>query len=731
MSRLININISFVPSAAYALVVHGIPIMKTACVIFQRFSVKFFYSIFFLTASHTLIVTADDSSSDSSAVKTYQAEEIIVRSTRIQSEAAQTPFPVAVLQHDQLQQQHHLTISDAVKNSSGISLVRDGAWETGISIRGMSRSNIVTLVDNTRIETANDIGGTLSLFNINDLERVEIVRSSGAALYGTGALGGVVQFVTRRAAFSQESQLSAEASSGISSVNNCASHYLAVEQSSNNIALRLSGGYRKADNVTTPAGVLFNSQFRNFNFSGSLEVKTFETHTLHFSYQRFQAENTGIPGGAPIVATATATYKFMNRELFGAEYVIPNISSSIQSFTARISRQNIIRNVEIIQTPVLTLTPHAIHSTTSVQIESGINPVENNSLVAGMEVWQRALESKRERINKTNSSITGERPVPQSQFLSAGIYVQDEWNILPEQLKLLAGARYDRIYINNDETKNSEYLISNGVLQTVPQNQVILWKKGTAENNSWSANGGVQYSLNANVDMTLLASTAFRSPSLEERYQFLDLGTVIRAGNPNLKPEQSIGLNGGFRFHADALTIQTDFFLNHLTGLVTDVPGMFENRPAYIKQNIGKARLYGYEISVEHLLASWSEVKAAISYVRGEDIQNHTNLPQIAPLHGSVECSAHLQSVGAAVISIEGSATQYYLASGELHRPGYAVFDFGVMSESIEINGCRLGMQGGIQNIFNKEYYNFLSTLRGNIKAEPGRNFYLSVAVSI
>ncbi len=680
-------------------------------------------------------IAADSRPKDTAIValqpKVYQSDDIVILSTRLSLEGVRTPFPALAMLPEDLVRHNNTTISDALRNVPGISLVRDGIWETSISMRGMSRSNIVTMVDNARIETANDISGALSLFNVHDLERIETIRSSGAVLHGTGALGGIVHLLTKRAAFTDEQQLHGEFSSEISGVNNCASQYLAVEGSSEHFAVRLSGGYRNADNTATPSGVIPNSQFTDMNLNGSLELRTTDSQTLHLTYQRSQAENTGIPGGSPIAAFASATYTLMQRDLFGLEYTIPNITPIFSSLIVRISQQNIIRNVEIIQSPTLTLTPHAIHSTASAQIESKINVAENNFLVFGVEVWQRTLESKREKINTANNTITGERPLPHSRFLSAGLYGQHEWQFAQDNGSLVVGARYDRIRIGNDETVNPEYIITNGILNTLPQHQTLLWKNGTANNESWSVNAGIQYSIHPDLDLLLLASTAFRSPSLEERFQYLTLGDGIHVGNPDLSPEQCISINSGFRWHADNVNVRGDLFLNRLRDLVSDVPGIFEGSAAFIKRNISKARLYGYELTAEHPVTNHSALKYSLSYVRGEDTGNRKNLPQIPPLHGSIELTAHYQNAGSLSVTSTFSTAQTMTALGETRSSGYSVFDIDAVTRSFTFAHFSFTARGGIQNIFNKAYHNHLSTLRGFVTSEPGRNFFLSLSLTL
>ena len=660
-----------------------------------------------------------------------RGDEVVVQSTRIATEGDNTPYVIDVALSDRLIRQAYVTVADALSEIPGVALVRDGTWETTVSIRGMSRSNIVTMVDNTRIETANDIAGGLSLFNLHDLERVELVKSSGSVLYGSGALGGVVHLITKRASFTEQQRTNAEIAGDVSSVDRGAGEYLALENSSDRYAVRMSGGYRSGGDTRTPEGLLPHSQFHDFSIVGSFALKTAGEQSLVASYQRSQAEDTGIPGGSPIAAAAAARYTLARRELFALDYAIPNLSSLISLVTLRASRQEIDRNVEIIQSPTVTVTPHAINTTTNVQGECLFSPSATFLLTAGAEAWERLLDSRRERFLAAKGQIIGDRPAPSSRYFSGGAYVQDEWQVVPDRLTLTSGARYDRIHVSNDETWNPEYVIAGGVRQTAPAGQQILWEGMSVANESWSADAGTRLAIVPSLHATFLVSTAFRSPSLEERYQFLDLGSVVVIGDPHLQPERSVALNAGLHWEGEALRMHADAFLNHLTDLVTTMPGVFEGRAANVNTNIGKARLYGYEFAGELRMSSWSVMKASLAYVRGEDTYHGSNLPQIAPLTGDVSFVGSFRSLGSVSVSCSSSATQNNLAAGELRTSGYAVVDVGVVSIPVEMREASVTVRAGVQNLFNKAYQNHLATLRGAVLCEPGRNFYLSAGFAI
>ena len=656
-----------------------------------------------------------------------QAEEVIVRSARAAVASGSTPFPVAVPAEEEFMRPALPTVPDALARVPGIALARDGSWATSLNVRGMGRSGVVTMIDNARMETSNDLAGPLSLITIHDLERVEVVKGPASSLDGTGALGGSVHFISKRPAFGDDAPLGAEYTADVGSVNNAAGQFLAVEGNAGRFAARVSGSRRTAGNTRTPDGILENSAFRDFSVSGALGVELNAGQSLFLIYQRVQAEDAGLPGGAPIALPARATYTLARRELTGLEYRLPNVSAVFPLLTVRISRQRIERNVEIIQNPSLTLTPHAIHTTNSAQGEVRLIPLTDVLITTGVEVWQRGLESWRERRQVTTGTITGERPLPLSTFLSAGVFVQGEWGILPDRLTATAGARHDWISVRNDEVWSPEYVIAGGVKQSPVPGSRMLWSSRSARDASWSANAGFLYRLSPGITFTGLCATAFRSPSLEERYDFIDLGTSVRLGNPELHAEQSVSVNAGIRIAHEDLRIRGDGFVNNLTDMVAELPGTFEGRKAYIRENIGKARLYGYELSVEQQLASWCIASGTLAAVRGEDLLAHTDLPQIPPWSGTVSLGGMLRDVGTLSFSAAWAARQGRTGGDESVTPGYVVVDADLSTMAVSCAGASLMLRAGVRNILDRSYRLHLSTLRGIVRAEPGRNLVVSL----
>jgi outer membrane receptor protein involved in Fe transport len=96
-----------------------------------------------------------------------------------------------------------------------------------------------------------------------------------------------------------------------------------------------------------------------------------------------------------------------------------------------------------------------------------------------------------------------------------------------------------------------------------------------------------------------------------------------------------------------------------------------------------------------------------------------------------MELSGSFQRVGTMSIACSGEASQNNLASGEIKTAGYAVVDISVASVPWNIGRVSFTLHSGIQNVLDKAYQNHLSTLRGLLKEESGRNYFLSVTCAV
>lgn len=684
--------------------------------------------------------------------------EIKVISVRYESILKEVALPMEVVSSDEILRRPVNNISEALDNKPGISLTRDGIWSSDISISGLSKSSIVMLIDGNRVETANDLSARLSMVEVSDIERIEVIKGGVSSLYGTGATGGVVNIFTKGGEYGKKIYLKSTFLSGYNSVNNNGNLWLSLNTGSDKWFAKLTGSIRKASDVNTPAGELSNSSFKDNNFSAVTGFKPFVKHELNLAFDIYNASDVGIPGGYPLFPDkAIVSYPSEKRNMFSAKYSIKDLSGALKQITGKYFYQYILRDVEnnpnTVQIKpagngqpkqrisVLQIRPVGKHYTNGIQLQSDWSFGKTNLFIAGIDAWQRNLDSKRERDQKIETfdtsgttvintvyKTTGEKPLPDAAFRSIGLFAQSEHRFLMNKVRVTLGGRADRIDVSNTLTVQPYYEIINGTISYSPSGQKIIWNAEKEDDVSWSANLGIIYSFRKEIDLTFNLARSFRSPSLEERYQYIDLGSLLRIGNPDLFPERGLFFDAGVRLWYPEFSFSGNVFYNTFADLVTEVPGTYEGRPALIKTNIGDSRLYGYELSIMYNFYKDIVVYGNLSYARGEDTKNNANLPQIAPLNGRLGFKFSMFRTLFADINSEINADKNYSASGEVSTAGYALLNAEFSSMTIKFSKrSRFGatVYGGIENIFNKEYRDFLSTVRGNITAEPGRNFYL------
>lgn len=696
--------------------------------------------------------TKYDFSMDPSPIK---LDDVIVSVERADKFLKDSPYSISLTGREHFESRNFSSLADALNDQPGISAVKDGVWGTDINIRGLSRNNVVTTIDGTRIETANDLSARLSMIDLNDIERIEVVKSAASSVYGSGATGGIVNIVSRAPSFSSGYSFAGSFQSGYSSVNNLRSISGSLFNSGSFWSSKFSGSYRKADDAKTPAGKLKNSRFTDYSLTGSLNIQPVSNHLLKLNYQLFKAEDVGIPGGAPLFPeNADVRYPLEKRELISAAYEVQNLSRVLSRVFVRYSHQFILRDVENIpnivqnipasgtmpprRVSVLKITPSADHNSDNLLLQTNLILSDNNLLMLGIDYWSRSYSGERFRFQKieildstastvvnTINRTTAEKPLPDSKFESIGFFAQDDIEVLKDKLRFSLGARIDRINITGEETFNPLYEINNGVKNNNPANQTIIWKKTDTDDISYSGNLGLKYSVNPEIDITLSLGYSFRSPSLEERFQYIDLGSLVRLGDPDLKPEKGYSTDFGLRYYGEDIKIISSLFYNHITDIVVEKPGTFEGRNAQIKTNIGEARLYGFDFLINYnLYSDWLAYFTA-SFVKGDDISEDSNLPQIPPLNGTLGLKLSIINNLSADFSSAIFAPQNDVSTGEISTPGYAVFNASMNFKNINFSSVRMQFFAGVENIFDKAYRNHLSTTRGGIKWEPGRNFYI------
>lgn len=141
----------------------------------------------------------------SAASAQTQMDTVVVTASGAQQSIKEAPASISVLTQEDLQKGNYQSVADAVKHVEGVSVVGDTNNTSDISIRGLPGDYTLILVDgmrqNTR-ETMNRGTGGVQAYQLPPLsaiERIEVVRGPMSSLYGSEAMGGVINIITKKA----------------------------------------------------------------------------------------------------------------------------------------------------------------------------------------------------------------------------------------------------------------------------------------------------------------------------------------------------------------------------------------------------------------------------------------------------------------------------------------------------------------------------------------------------
>lgn len=134
------------------------------------------------------------------ASEPYVAEPLVITSGRMPEPQAQATAASTVFERDDIERLQVSSVAELLQRVPGLSVVRSGGTgsQTGVFLRGTSTAQTLVLVDGQRIAAASSGTSSLEFLAPEQIERIEVVRGARSALYGSDAIGGVIQIFTRK-----------------------------------------------------------------------------------------------------------------------------------------------------------------------------------------------------------------------------------------------------------------------------------------------------------------------------------------------------------------------------------------------------------------------------------------------------------------------------------------------------------------------------------------------------
>ncbi len=512
-----------------------------------------------MTARSILLLLAlpNALAAQATARDTARTKPVVVTATRSALDAERAPSSVTVLSGADLRREGITTVADALRQVPGLTLAGTGSYggATSLFIRGGESKYTKVLVDGVPV---NEAGGAFdfSTLTTDNVERIEVVRGPASVLYGSDAMAGVVQIVTRAGGTGSRSELSGRVG-GYGSYD--------VEGALRGGGERLGysvGGARHA----TDGFQSFNSGFRNGVASALLR-------------------------GASSSADAQLSVRYTDSELHfptdGSGQVVDSNAVSREDRVAvgldagwRLSPSVELRAA---------LASHDVHGTTDNQPDSFAD--------TGAYYYTTTDRTRRRSGDlRVNVFLTG------ATRLTLGGQVERQW-----QASETASNYGDNGFTARRRTSGAyaQLLLAPDDRYTAALGTRVEHNERFGDFLTWRGAANVQVA--AGTRLRGSVGTAFREPTFLENY-----GGAFVIGNPDLKPEHAVSADIGFeQAVGQRATIGATWFANSFRDLIDYQYSPTE--PNYF--NLARTRARGLELAGRLALPAGLAADAAFTYL--------------------------------------------------------------------------------------------------------------------
>ena len=197
--------------------------------------------------------------------------DILVTANREARPASTVGQAVSVLDTATITQRQAVTVSDLLRQTPGVTVVRNGGvgTTTSVNIRGAESDQTVALIDGIKLNDPSSPGGGFNFGSllIGNIARIEVLRGAQSVLWGSQAIGGVVNLITRQP--TEQLSVNARAEGGWHETGQA---FANVSGKSGPVSASVGGGYYTTDGISTYALGKERDGFRNYSANGSVGI---------------------------------------------------------------------------------------------------------------------------------------------------------------------------------------------------------------------------------------------------------------------------------------------------------------------------------------------------------------------------------------------------------------------------------------------------------------------------
>lgn len=501
--------------------------------------------------------------------KEHMKEEITVTAYNSRKNSTETPMAEAVISRLELKERMPETVVEALSETPGVDFLGKGGHSITPSIRGLARRRVLVLLNGSRMTSDRRVGTSASLIPPGLVRRVEIARASSSVIYGSDAMGGVVNLFTGYS-FGSDPPLLKLYLNG-HSADSGAETGVQFFKSFGTTSFQGGYSYARANNYFSPESVIFHS---GFIISSGIVTFNSKTKKRDFSVSYFDGSGEDIGKPDRDNDPGNYTYNPLIRDRFlQFNYVEKEISGK-----GRVTIRGFFNPSKYFLTKVKNGGEKLGKSFTTGEnyggklFYSGKNG-KNFAFSLGVD-WYGRRSVKIESRNVENGTTISSFPLTDGKRDDLGFFITMELNPI-DHLGITGGARYSALKISalssgeNRSSKNASPVFFIGLKKD------IIFRGLSAFFN---------------------VGRSFRAPSLSESYYSGITGRKYVKGNPDLTPESSLSFDSGIKYTSDKVFFGAYLFrysINDLIERFRDSEGI------YSYDNIDKGTINGTEFEFQ------------------------------------------------------------------------------------------------------------------------------------
>lgn len=531
-----------------------------------------------------------------------EIEKINVTSTKTEVTLQQTPSTISIVDSKEIRQKNILTFDNVLEEVQGVTINRSsGINVNSLSIRGSSDvagggigNRVLLLLDGRPSLTGDSKGALWSLIPVSIIERTEVVKGAFSSLYGSSAIGGVVNVITKKPTFKAYTLASLnygfyeKLNDSLKFTNNLLA-FSGVDILHSNTVKKLS--YLIDFNYKKNEGHAQQTDYDFYGVTGKFTYDLFSNRDLEATVQ-YTNSNSGYPhywkkdAGQTAEPYKVADYYLgdkIKKETQSYDLFYRAIPNSHSKYTTRFYYYYLgsnsfynpnnpvsIQFADSGQGLNTFINSYNIGNISQVDVEMG----KSNYIIGGLDLQMNIVKSDPADILYGNQ-----------QMNNFGIFAQDLWKIVKDKngssiLSSTAGIRADY----------NKVIAGVSSFQLSPKLS-LLYSPETKNK------------IFENISYRLLAGRAFRAPSIAELYFKKELfGGFDFIYNPDLKPEDMISAEVGLRKqYLNRFTFDIAAFFNLYNNLIqyVNIGGSSLYGPFQV-QNVAKAQIKGFEAYMDY-----------------------------------------------------------------------------------------------------------------------------------